>query len=55
MIRYQQSKADNFAAIQEKKRKFQINFYENGITFKTHNGTETMPIRTSPFPILNLY
>ena len=55
MIRYQQSKADNFAAIQEKKRKFQINFYENGITFKTHNGTETMPIRTSLFPILNLY
>ena len=24
-------------------------FYENGITFKTHNGTETMSIRTSPF------
>ena len=39
----------------KKQRKFQVHFYENGITFKTHNGTETMPIRTSPFPILNLY
>ena len=38
-----------------KQRKFQVHFYENGITFKTHNGTETMPIRTSLFPILNLY
>ena len=39
----------------KKLRKFQVNFYENGITYITHNGTETMPIRTSPFPILNLY
>ena len=39
----------------KKQRKFQVHFYENGITFKTHNETESMPIRTSPFPILNLY
>ena len=39
----------------KKQRKFQVYFYENGITFKTHYGSETKPIRTSPFPILNLY
>ena len=39
----------------KRQRKFQVHFYEYGITFKTHNGTETMPIRTLPFPILNLY
>ena len=36
-------------------KEFQVHFYENGITFKTHYGSETKPIRTSPFPILNLY
>ena len=39
----------------QKQRKFQVHFYEYGITFVTKNGNETMPIRTSPFPILNLY
>jgi len=39
----------------KKKRKFQVHFYENGITFEDKNGTEMMPIRTSPYPILNLY
>jgi len=39
----------------KKQRKFQVHFYEYGITFVTKNGNETMPIRTSPFPILDLY
>lgn len=38
----------------KKQRKFQVHFYENGITFKTDDGIENI-IRTSPFPILNLY
>ena len=38
----------------KKQRKFQVHFYENGITFKTDEGIENI-IRTSPFPILNLY
>ena len=39
----------------QKQRNFQVHFYEYGITFVTKNGNETMPIRTSPFPILDLY
>ena len=39
----------------KKQRKFQVYFYENGIAFRTDAGIESMPIRTSPFPILNLY
>lgn len=39
----------------KKQRKFQVHFYEYGITFITKSGNETMPIRTSPFPILDLY
>jgi hypothetical protein len=38
----------------KKQRKFQVHFYENGITFQTDDGIENT-IRTSPFPILNLY
>ena len=38
----------------KKQRKFQVNFYENGITFQTDDGIENI-IQTSPFPILNLY
>ena len=38
----------------KKQRKFQVHFYENGITFQTDDRVENV-IRTSPFPILNLY
>ena len=38
----------------KKQRKFQVHFYENGITFQTDDRIENV-IRTSPFPILNLY
>ena len=38
----------------KKQRKFQVHFYENGITFQMDDGIENT-IRTSPFPILNLY
>ena len=38
----------------KKQRKFQVHFYENGITFQTDDGINNV-IRPSPFPILNLY
>ena len=39
----------------KKQRKFQVHFYENGITFLADDRYGEDIIRTSPFPILNLY